>query len=97
MAYALKANSNGDVEVVMKAGSDYVRTVMPKGKAEGILATAESVEKTTEFGLNLCVNGGQYYFAGSATTKAEKPADEAEAEPKAEKKTAAKKSTAKKK
>ena len=94
MAYTVKANENGDTEVVMKAGNDYVRTIMPKGKAEGILATADSVEKTTDFGMNLCVNGGEYYFPGSLTAgraKAEKPADDPKAEEKPAKKATAKK------
>jgi len=92
--YKLIANENNDVEVVIKAGSDYVRTVYPSGKCEGLIATAEKVEKSDEFGLGICVNGGELYIAGTLTAgkaKAEKPADDPKAEEKPAKKATAKK------
>lgn len=98
--YKLKVTAEGDTEVVMPAGSDFVKTLYPEAKCRAILAAASSVEKSEQFDGFLCVNGGEIFIAGTlgkATTKAEKPADEAKAEPKAEKKATAKKSTAKKK
>ena len=77
MSYKLKANGNGGVEVIKKAGSAFVKTAFPVGKCEGLIATGKA-EKSDKFdGFGICVNG-EYYFAGSFTP------DNAKAEPKTE-------------
>jgi hypothetical protein len=96
MDYKLSTNENGDVKAIMKAGSSYVLTTMPAGKATGIIESAKQVEKSvTRAGFEICVNDGEYYFAGNigkATAKAEKATDEpVKAEKKPVKKTTAKK------
>ena len=56
MNYKLNANENDDVNIIMRAGSDYVRTVFPKGKVIGIIGAAEKVEKSDMFkGFEICV------------------------------------------
>ena len=65
MNYKLNANENDDVNIIMRAGSDYVRTVYPKGKVIGIIGAAEKVEKSDMFkGFEICVNAGEYYING---------------------------------
>lgn len=94
--YKLTVNDNSDVEYVTAAGEDFVKTSMPSGQALGIIESASLVEKSDKFdGFEICVNGGEYYFAGKfgKVAKAEKVADESEAEAEAK----PKKSTASKK
>lgn len=65
MNYKINANENDDVNIIMRAGSDYVRTVFPKGKVIGIIGAAEKVEKSDMFtGFEICVNSGEYYIDG---------------------------------
>lgn len=88
MDFKLNVNDNGDVEVVMKAGTDYVRTVKPEGECIGLIKAASSVETSDKFdGVGIAVNGGEIYIAGKLLTgKTEKPAAEPKKdEPKAEK------------
>ena len=98
MDYKLTRSGENDVEYIAPAGSSFVRSIMPEGSVIGIIATASKVEKSDKFdGFEICVNDGEYYFAGKLgkeTAKAEKATDEPV---KAEKKPVAKKATAKKK
>ena len=73
--FKLVVNGNGDIEVIKKAGSAFVKTAYPVGKCEGLIATAKSVESSDRFpGYAICINGGEFYFAG--TFKADKEAEE---------------------
>ena len=74
MAYKLKSE-NGNVGVIKKAGSVFVKYTMPEGKAKGIIETGKA-EKSDRFpGFGICVD--DCYFAGSMTvSKPEKPAEE---------------------
>ncbi len=77
--YNLKKNDNGDVWFIMRAGSSYVKAIMPYGKARGIIESATDVTKSDKFdGFEICVNDGKYFFAGNMESEAkdEKPADE---------------------
>jgi len=79
MDYKLSTNENGDVKAIMKAGSSYVLTSMPAGKATGIIESAKQVEKSVNrVGFEICVNDGEYYFAGKFTAGKAKAADEPE-------------------
>ena len=79
MDFKLNVNDNGDVEVVMKAGSDFVASTMPIGKAVGI-CEAGKVEESDKFpDYPICVNDGAYYFAGKFKAEVK---DEKAAEPK---------------
>lgn len=72
MAYKLNANANGDVKVIMKAGSDYVKTTLPKGKVIGIIELSKKIEKSDKFdGFEICLDGGKTFVAG--TLEEEKP------------------------
>ena len=79
MSYKLKS-INGEVEVVKKAGSAYVKFAMPEGKAKGIIETGV-VKLSDKFpGFGLCVDD-EYYFAGELSEEKssdsnEKPADD---------------------
>jgi len=80
MLFKLTEKDNGNVEVVMPAGSDYVRTEMPAGKVIGIVESSEKVEKSEMFdGFGICVDDGKYYVAGIIES------DEEKSEPKPEK------------
>lgn len=78
MDYKLKT-INDEVEYITSAGSDFVKSKMPVGKAQGIIALskAESSDKFDGFGIK----SGKYYFAGTLE-ESEKSA----AEPKEDKK-----------
>ena len=78
MDYKLKT-INDEVEYITSAGSDFVKSKMPVGKAQGIIALskAESSDKFGGFGIR----SGKYYFAGTVE-ESEKSA----AEPKEDKK-----------
>ena len=93
--YKLNANDNGDVEYIAPAGSSFVRSSMPEGRAVGIIESASKVEKSDKFAdFEICVNDGEFYFNGKITAskaKAEPKADEPEVEEKPVKKTASKK------
>lgn len=72
MDYKLKT-INDEVEYITSAGSDFVKSKMPVGKAQGIIALskAESSDKFDGFGIK----SGKYYFAGTVK-ESEKSADE---------------------
>lgn len=97
--YKLTVNGNGDAEYITAAGDDFVKTSMPSGQALGIIESASLVEKSDKFGgFEICVNGGEYYFAGKIgkAAKADEPLSEPEAEAKPKKASAKKASTSKK-
>lgn len=97
--YKLTVNDNSDVEYITAAGEDFVKTSMPSGQALGIIESASLVEKSDKFdGFEICVNGGEFYFAGKfgKAAKADEPLGEPEAEAKPKKASAKKTSTSKK-
>ena len=73
MDYKLKT-INDEVEYITSAGSDFVKSKMPVGKAQGIIALskAESSDKFDGFGIK----SGKYFFAGTVEAESEKSADE---------------------
>ena len=92
--FKVKANDNGDVEVILPAGQDFVRTIRVEGEAKALLATAKTVEPSELFEGFVSLDGGKIFIAvepekADKPSKAEKPADEEKAEPK--KKASAKK------
>ena len=92
--YKLTINEAGDTEVIIKAGSEYVRTCKPSGEVAGLIATAKSVEASKVFdGFGIALDGDMMYVAGTLAkpSKAEKPADEEKAEPKKKASTSKKK------
>lgn len=94
--YKLTINEAGDTEVIIKAGSDYVRTCKPSGEVAGLIATAKSVEASKVYdGFGIALDGDMMYVAGTLEkakpSKAEKPADEEKAEPKKKASTSKKK------
>lgn len=97
--FKLVVNDNGDTEVIKPAGQDFVRTCVCEGEAKAIIGTASKVESSDKFdGFGICVNDGEYYFAGKfgKAAKADEPLDEPEAEAKSKKASAKKASTSKK-
>ena len=97
--YKLTVNDNSDVEYITAAGEDFVKTSMPSGQALGIIESASLVEKSDKFdGFEICVNGGEFYFAGKIgkAAKSDEPLDEPEAEAKPKKASTKKASTSKK-
>lgn len=93
MDYKLTVNDNGDCEVILPAGQDFVRTIKVEGEAKALLATAKTVEPSEQFEGFVSLDGGKIFIAvepeKAKPSKAEKPADEEKAEPK--KKASAKK------
>ena len=93
MDYKLTVNDNNDCEVIKPAGQDFVRTCVCEGEAKAIIATASKVESSDKFEGFVSLDGGKIFIAvepeKAKPSKAEKPADEAKAEPK--KKASAKK------
>lgn len=78
--YNLK-DKNGEVGFVMPAGTDFVASTMPIGKATGICNMGK-VEESDKFpDYPICVNDGDYYFAGKFKAEVK---DEKAAEPKKE-------------
>ena len=75
MGYKLSVLKPGEVDVIMPAGSSFVKTTIPEGKAIGIIESSDKVEKSDKFeGFEICVNEGKYYIAGTFTEE-EKPKD----------------------
>lgn len=75
MIYNLKANENGMVKVIKKAGSAYVTTLFPEGMCKGLIGSAEMVKRSTRWeGYGIVINGDEIYFEGTYTE--EKPAEE---------------------
>lgn len=84
MNYQLKEKSNGEIDFIATAGSDFVKSSMPIGRAKGIIESGKA-EKSDKFdGFEICVNDGKYFFAGTVESevKEEKPADEPKTEDK---------------
>ena len=77
--FKVKANDNGDVEVILPAGSDFVRTIKVEGEAKALLATAKTVEPSEQFEGFVCLNGGEIFIAvepeKAKPSKAEKPVE----------------------
>lgn len=64
MNYKLDAN-NGEVQVIRKAGSSFVKYAISEGQAKGYIGTAKSVEKSERFkGFEIAINGDELYLAG---------------------------------
>lgn len=67
---------NGEVDFIQKAGSAYVKTTIPEGKAKALIATAKSVEKSDKYENFIVLNDNEAYIAGELLTD-EKPKIEA--------------------
>lgn len=72
MEYKLNDNGNGEVTFITTAGSDFVKSTMPVGKAKGIIASGKVKESDKFEGFGIKVND-KYYFAGSIVSEEEKP------------------------
>lgn len=73
--YDLKANENGMVKVIKKAGSAYVTTYLPEGMCRGLIARATTVKSSDRWeGMGIVINGDEIYFEGTYTE--EEPAAE---------------------
>ena len=63
MNYQLKEKSNGEIDFIATAGSDYVKSSMPIGRAKGIIASGK-VKVSDKFdGFPIAVDG-EYFFPG---------------------------------
>ena len=83
MSYKLHTDESGEVEIVKPAGSSFVRVKVPEGQAIGIIESADKIDRSDMFdGFEICVDDGEYYFAGDFK------ADEGKSEPKEEEKAA---------
>ena len=84
MDYKLKTTSENDVEVILPAGSDFVRTLYPESKVNAIIAASNGKIEKSDFDGFLKVGEGEIYVAGTiGKAKAEKVvADEEEVKPK---------------
>ena len=93
MDYKLKTTSENDVEVILPAGSDFVRTLYPESKVNAIIAASNGKIEKSDFDGFLKIGEGEIYVAGTiGKVKAEKVvADEEEVKPK--KSTSTKKTT----
>ena len=93
--FKVKANDNGDVEVILPAGSDFVRTIKVEGETKALLEMAKTVEPSEQFEGFVSLDGGKIFIAvepeKAKPSKAEKPADEEKAEPKKKASTSKKK------
>lgn len=78
--FKVKANNNGDVEVILPAGQNFVKTIKVEGEAKALLATAKIVEPSEQFEGFVSLDGGKVLIAVEPE-KADKPS-KAEAEPK---------------
>lgn len=68
MNYNLKANENGMVSIIRKAGSAYVKTFYPEGMCRGLIANAETVKSSDRWeGMGIVINGDEIYFEGTYT------------------------------
>lgn len=75
MNYKLTVSESGNVEFVMPAGSEFVRSNMPEGKAIGIIESSDKIEKSDKFdGFGIKVDDGEYYIAG--IIEADEPKEE---------------------
>lgn len=63
MNYKLNVNQNGEVDFIQKAGSTYVKTTIPEGKAKALIATAKSVEKSDKYENFISINGNEAFIA----------------------------------
>ena len=64
MNYKLNVNQNGEIDFIQKAGSAYVKTTIPEGKAKALIATAKSVEKSDKYENFISINGNEAFIAG---------------------------------
>ena len=64
MNYKLNVNQNGEVDFIQKAGSAYVKTTIPEGKAKALIATAKSVEKSDKYENFIVINDNEAFIAG---------------------------------
>ncbi|MBR2554336.1 MAG: hypothetical protein IKE94_05680 [Aeriscardovia sp.] len=89
MDYKLNVNHNGEVDFIQKAGSAYVKTTIPEGRAKALIATAKSVEKSDKYDNFIVLNDNEAFIAGELLAD-EKPKIEellADEKPKIEEKT----------
>lgn len=63
MNYKLNVK-NGEVDFIQKAGSAYVKTTIPEGKAKALIATAKSVEKSDKYDNFIVLNDNEAFIAG---------------------------------
>lgn len=82
--YNLKKNDQDEVKFVMPAGSDFVSATMPIGKAIGICGAGKTEESDKFPDYPICVNNGEYYFAGRFKADEPKREEKATDEPKRE-------------
>lgn len=75
MNYKLNVNQNGEVDFIQKAGSAYVKTTIPEGKAKALIATAKSVEKSDKYENFIVLNDNEAFIAGELLAD-EKPKTE---------------------
>lgn len=72
MNYQLKEKSNGEIDFIATAGSDFVKSSMPIGRAKGIIASGK-VKVSDKFdGFPIAVND-EYYFPGELAEEEDKP------------------------
>lgn len=64
MNYKLNVNQNGEVDFIQKAGSAYVKTTIPEGRAKALIATAKSVEKSDKYENFIVINDNEAFIAG---------------------------------
>lgn len=80
--YKLTINEAGDTEVIIKAGSDYVRTCKPSGEVAGLIATAKSVEASEVYdGFGIALDCDMMYVAGTLGEAKAEPKSETEEKP----------------
>lgn len=98
MNYKLNVNKNGEVDFIQKAGSAYVKTTIPEGRAKALIATAKSVENSEKYENFIVLNDNEAFIAGELLAD-EKPQNEDKTfeEPKPETKSFGKKFHPKKK
>ena len=72
MNYQLKEKSNGEIDFIATAGSDFVKSSMPIGRAKGIIASGK-VKVSDKFdGFPIAVND-EYYFPDELAEEEDKP------------------------
>lgn len=73
MAYKLNAK-DGNVVIIKKAGSAYVKTSAPEGMCKGLIESADTVKASDRWeGFGIVINGDEIYFEGTLTE--DKPAE----------------------
>ena len=64
--YKLTVTGEGDCEVILPAGSDFVRTLYPESKCVAIIAAADGKVEKSEFDGFLKVGDGDIFVAAGA-------------------------------